>query len=87
MVPEKRKASALSQKKSWSQDTSYLEPEMIIFPLNKSNWLKCKKYFKLQNKQFWFFGILSAGYESKLKMWSDLVSSLKYSTTIFPQAN
>ena len=50
---------------------------MVIFPLNKANWLKCKNYFILQNSQFWFFGTLSAGSEPKLKPCSDWSSFIK----------
>ena len=46
---------------------------VVIFPLNKSNWLKRKKYFILQNSQFWLVVTCSAGFGSKLKPWSDLV--------------
>ena len=35
-----------------NQPVTYSESD---FPLNKPNWFKCKKYFVLQNIQFWFF--------------------------------
>ena len=65
MTPEKCKAHC-----SWYQDTSYSEPEAVIFSLNKPNILKCKKYFIFWKSQFWFFVTWSASFESKLKSWS-----------------
>ena len=53
--------------KSWCPNTSYSEPEVVIIPFNKPNWLKWKNYFIFQNSQVWFFGSLSAGSESWLK--------------------
>lgn len=46
--------------------TSYLKTEVVIFPLNKSNWLKCKKYFIFQNSQFWFIDLCSNGFELQM---------------------
>ena len=54
-------------KKGWCPNTSYSESEVVIFSLNKPNWLKWKNYFIFQNTQFWFFGSLSADLESRLK--------------------
>jgi len=65
VTPEKWSLCHYLYQKSWCPYANYSEPEVIIFPLNKPNWLIWKNSFIFQYSQFWFFGsyqlVLSQG--------------------------
>ena len=55
-------------------NVSNLEAEVVTFPLNMSNWLKCKKYFILQtshSQSTW------STYKLQLNYWESIAGSIK----------